>query len=67
MRAMVTNDFKLVRYHPTGEVMLFDRANDPQELTNLAGNSAYMDVLSNMIKLLDGELVRTEMSRWRKT
>lgn len=59
MRSIVTNDFKLVRYQPGGEIMLFDRKNDPQELRNLANDPACADVVARLMKLLDAELERT--------
>jgi len=60
MRAIVTDGYKLVRYAPTDEVMLFDRQNDPQELKNIAGDPEYAGVVEELMKLLDAELERTK-------
>ena len=43
-------------YEPTGEKMLFDRKNDPMELTNLIDDPAYAEVADDMFKALMAEL-----------
>ena len=65
MRALVTNDYKLVIYPAFHEMMLFDRKNDPQELKNIADLSEYQSVVRNMLENLVGELARTEMPAYR--
>jgi arylsulfatase A-like enzyme len=60
MRAIVTNDYKLVYYAPTKEIMLFDRKSDPQELKNIAEEPEYQSVVNDLFKLLLAELSRTE-------
>lgn len=65
LRMLVTNDYKLVFYAPTREVMLFDRKRDPQELKNLAGDPAFQPVVNAMLKDLLHELSRTEMPQPR--
>lgn len=66
MRTLVTNDYKLVFYAPTREVMLFDRRRDPQELKNLADDPACRHVVNAMMKDLLHELSRTEMPQPRR-
>jgi arylsulfatase A-like enzyme len=61
MRTLVVSDYKLVSYPLHGEVMLFDRRNDPLELTNLAGREESQAVLNDMLKQLKLELDRTGM------
>jgi arylsulfatase A-like enzyme len=63
MRMLVTNEHKLVYYAPTGEVMLFDRAADPEEMTNLAGEAEYQPVVTKLLQRLLHELCRTEPRR----
>ena len=60
MRTLVTNDWKLVCYEPTDEIMLFDRNNDPDELTNLAGRPDHQPVVKQMRDQLAQELARTQ-------
>jgi arylsulfatase A-like enzyme len=61
MRWIVTNEHKLVYYPSTGETMLFDRANDPNELKNLADDPALQPMVMRLLKQLLSELSRTEM------
>jgi len=61
LRALVTNDYKLVYYTPLQEVMLFDRRKDPLELKDLAGEEEYQPVVNDLMKRLLAELARTEM------
>ena len=61
MRTLVTNNYKLVFYAPLGETLLFDRRNDPHELTNLAGRPECRDLLNDLLRQLLAELARTEM------
>lgn len=58
-RSFVTNEWKLVHYLPTDETLLFDRANDPHELTNLAARDAYADLLRELREALESEWART--------
>lgn len=60
MRALVTNEYKLVYYAPLQEILLFDRHQDPDELRNVANDPAYADVVTMMLKELLAELIRTE-------
>ena len=60
MRALVTNDYKIVHYPLQGETMLFDRKKDPMELRNVANDPDYQDVLTDMLKALLTEIARTE-------
>jgi len=60
MRALATNDYKLVYYPVQQETMLFDRRNDPLELKNLAGDPAYQAIVLDLFKQLLTELARTE-------
>lgn len=62
VRTLVTNDFKLVYYPRSGETLLFDRKNDPQERTNRADDPACSEVLQGLLRTLLSELSRTEMS-----
>jgi arylsulfatase A-like enzyme len=66
MRALVTNEHKIVFYAPTNEVMLFDRARDPDEMKNVAGDPKYQTVLNDMVRRLLFELTRTEPRRPRQ-
>ncbi len=59
-RSLVTNDFKLVYYAPTGETMLFDRRNDADETTNLADDPGHQATVLEMFKQLVTEISRTE-------
>jgi arylsulfatase A-like enzyme len=61
MRSLVRNDYKLVHYPCQEETLLFDRANDPQELKNLAGDPEMQPMVAEMFKELRSELARTEM------
>ena len=61
MRMLVTNDYKLVYYSPTEEVMLFDRKNDPDEMANLALDDKYTDTVNRLMKNLLKEISRTEI------
>ena len=60
MRTLVTNDYKLVFYSPTQEILLFDRKNDPEEENNLAGVSEYAQTKEELLKQLLNEISRTE-------
>ena len=66
MRTLVTNEYKLVYYVPNNEVMLFDRGNDPGEMTNLAGRADYRSVVSDLLMQLLHEISRTESRRPRQ-
>ena len=66
MRALVTNDYKLVYYAPTQETLLFDRHNDPDELRNVAEDPAYAAIVTDMLKKLMAELARTEHRAYAK-
>ncbi|MDT8390722.1 MAG: sulfatase-like hydrolase/transferase, partial [Lentisphaeria bacterium] len=61
MRAIVTNEYKLVYYPKHKETMLFDRKNDPCELKNLAGEPELQPLILELFKQLQSELTRTEM------
>jgi arylsulfatase A-like enzyme len=66
MRALVTNEYKLVFYMPTQEVMLFDRINDPDECSNVAADPAFRPVVLDLFKRILHELSRTEARRPRQ-
>ncbi len=53
--AIRTSEWKYVRYE-TGELELYDLVNDPYEMQNLAADSAYDQVLSEMDQQLDALL-----------
>lgn len=59
-RTLVRNDYKLVTYAPTNELVLFDRREDPEETTNRAGDPAYEKVLASMLSELVQAIARTE-------
>ncbi|MEG0941991.1 MAG: arylsulfatase [Angelakisella sp.] len=46
MQYIVTHRHKYVWYSQSGQEMLFDRQNDPQELTDLAANPIYAEALA---------------------
>lgn len=60
MRVLVTKDYKYCYYEPTGESLLFDRANDPEEKNNLSGNSAMREIEQKLLRQLLHEIMRTE-------
>jgi len=60
MRMLVTNEYKLVYYAPTAEIMLFNRQHDPEEMKNLAGDSTYTPVVKDLLAQLLHEISRTE-------
>ncbi len=60
MRWLVTNEYKLVYYAPTDEVLLFDRRQDPYESRNVADDPSYATVLLDLFKKLLHEIARTE-------
>ena len=66
MRVLVTNDYKLCHYSPTGEVVLFDRRNDPGERTNLASRPDMQPVVAALLAQLLAEVNRTEPRRPRR-
>lgn len=66
MRMLVTNDYKLVYYSPTNEVMLFDRKNDPSETRNLAAVGKYAGTVQELLKTLLKEISRTEKRHPRR-
>jgi len=66
MRAIVTNEYKLVYYAPSNEIMLFDRGNDPHEMNNLASDPRYQSVIVDLFKQLLCEISRTESRRPRQ-
>jgi arylsulfatase A-like enzyme len=65
-RSLVTNEYKLVYYAPTNELLLFDRKDDPQEMTNLAADPDFQAVVNEMLRELLFELTRTEPRRSRQ-
>ena len=66
MRSLVTNEFKLVYYAPTDEVMLFDRINDVDEMKNLADDPAFVPVVNKLLRQMLFEITRTESRRPRQ-
>jgi arylsulfatase A-like enzyme len=47
-RGIRTKRWLYARWHDSGEVLLFDRENDPYEMDNLAGRPAYATVQASM-------------------
>lgn len=66
MRVLVTNDYKLCHYSPTGEVVVFDRKNDPDERVNLADNPELQPLIRTLLAQLLVEINRTEARRPRR-
>lgn len=66
MRSLVTNEFKLVYYAPTDEIMLFDRINDADEMKNLANDPVFAPVVNKLLRRMLFELARTEFRRPRQ-
>lgn len=66
MRVLVTNDYKLCHYSPTGEVVLFDRRNDPREQTNVADRPDLQPIVRALLTHLLTEINRTEARRPRR-
>ncbi len=66
MRWLVTNEFRLVHYAPTNEILLFDRRNDPHEMKNLARDPEYRSVVMDLLQQLLCEISRTESRRPRQ-
>jgi len=60
MRVLVTDDYKLCLYSPTGEGLLFDRRRDPGERNNLFADPAYATVARELLTELVTEISRTE-------
>lgn len=60
MRVLVTDDYKLSHYSPSGEVMLIDRRADPAERRNLASDPAHAATVTQMLSRLTVEINRTE-------
>jgi arylsulfatase A-like enzyme len=60
MRMLVTNDYKMTYYSPTGEILLFDRNEDPWEMRNLATEEEYRDIVRSLLSELLREISRTE-------
>lgn len=51
-RSVRTDQFKLILYPEAKEILLFDMIDDPQEMTNLAQDDKYLDVVKSMVKEL---------------
>jgi arylsulfatase A-like enzyme len=60
MRTFVTTKYKVCLFSPTGELLLFDRTDDPYEMKNLAAEPEYKDVLVEMLAGMMMESARTE-------
>lgn len=52
VRAVRTQDWKIIRYPERDYTQLFNLKNDPQELNNLAENPKYAQIKADMIDLL---------------
>ncbi|MBQ16787.1 MAG: choline-sulfatase [Planctomycetaceae bacterium] len=59
MRAVRDDRFKLIRYPQINHTQLFDLAEDPHELKNLAGDSSQAGRLERMMTLLEDWQART--------
>jgi arylsulfatase A-like enzyme len=51
-KGIVTTEWKLIVL-PNGDLVLFDRVNDPYELTNLADEEAYAGLIAELLEQLD--------------
>ncbi len=60
MRMLITNEYKLVHYSPTEEILLFDRKNDPEERRNLANDAGHAAIRERMLRRMLREICRTE-------
>lgn len=60
MRKLVTDDYRLVVYFPTQEVLLFDVRNDPDELENIADRLESRAVVADLMAQMLNEISRTE-------
>jgi len=67
IRMLVTPEYKLTLYIPTGELLLFDRRSDPWELENLANSPAHEKTLQSMLQRMIMEISRTEARLPRNT
>lgn len=56
MRSIRDDRWKLIRYPPINHTQLFDLANDPDELSNLAGDPAQAERIAEMmLRLAEGQ------------
>jgi len=60
IRTLVTREYKLAVFAPTGEMLLFDRKKDPLETTNIVHHPAYREIVTDMLVRMVNELGRTE-------
>lgn len=66
MRVLVTDDYKLCHYSPSGEVLVFDRRTDPGERRNLARDPGHAELVAQLLARLTVEINRTEARRPRR-
>ena len=59
-RAARNDRWKIIKYNVNNKIttQLFDLKNDPYEITNLADDPKYKDVLADMNDLLDQEMIK---------
>jgi arylsulfatase A-like enzyme len=60
MRKLVTEDYRLIVYYPTREVLLFDARNDPDERANIADRPESKAILADLMAQMLNEISRTE-------
>jgi len=60
MRKLVTEDYRLIVYYPTREVLLFDVHNDPFEQVNIADRPESKAVVVDLMGRMLNEISRTE-------
>lgn len=61
-RALITRDWKLIRYPQAGKAQLFDLAHDPMEVRNLAADPQHAARLEDLSQQLDAGLKEAEAS-----
>jgi arylsulfatase A-like enzyme len=68
VRAVRTNEWKLIRYPERGYNQLFNLKDDPLELNNLAGKEAYLPKIDELIDLMvDWQIITNDTSRLTMT
>ncbi len=60
MRKLVTEDYRLIVYYPTQEVLLFDVHNDPYEQVNIADRPESKAIIADLMAQMLNEVSRTE-------
>lgn len=60
MRKLVTEDYRLIVYYPTREVLLFDVRCDPYEQVNIAERPESKPIVADLLAQMLNEISRTE-------